>query len=463
MTRAPLQSIAHRLARSFGQCGYAAAGATPLAIVTVLANLCVSGTPALADQDWARSQFAAFGSSGATSTSTWSQGFDFGIGRPQAALRAGGRPILSKRGLEPLKKAIKHYSAIAKNGGWKTIPKSVVGMKSGSRGPEVALLRARLEATGDLRSRGLFSSSFDYYVAQALQHFQRRHGLKPTGDLVDKSRRRANGSRTLAALNVPVSSRIRQLKANLNRIRVKARRPGKRYVVVNIPAQIVEAVEDDRVASRHIAVVGKRDRATPRLSSKIHRIKFNPDWTLPPTVIREDLIPKGRRMARGKESVLVKYGIDAYTHHGGRKLDPKRINWFSSAVHGYVYKQDPGPDNPLGFAKIDFHNQYSVYMHDTPSQRVFGRADRAASSGCVRIQGIERLISWILEGNGNWSLGRVMAMKRSGETMNVSLKRQVPVHFVYITSWVDEDGFVQFRRDLYGRDRRYGVSRLAMQ
>ncbi|MEM8628039.1 MAG: L,D-transpeptidase family protein, partial [Pseudomonadota bacterium] len=190
---------------------------------------------------------------------------------------------------------------------------------------------------------------------------------------------------------------------------------------------------------------------------------FNPDWTLPPTVIRKDLIPKGRRMARAKQSVLTRYGIDAYTSHGGRKLDPKRVNWSSSSVYNYVYKQEPGPENPLGFVKIDFHNAHAVYIHDTPSKRVFGRADRAASSGCVRVQDISRLVTWMLRGNGNWSAGRVAQMKKSGESLNVSLKRQVPVHFVYMTSWVAPDGSVQFRRDLYGKDRRYGVSRLASQ
>ncbi len=219
---------------------------------------------------------------------------------------------------------------------------------------------------------------------------------------------------------------------------------------MNIPAPQVEAVENDRVVTRHSGVVGKIDRETPLLRSTIHELNFNPVWTLPPTVIAKDLIPKGREMSRRNEDVLVKYGIDAYGGDG-RKLDSSKIDWSSEAVRNLTYRQQPGKDNPLGFLKINFHNNHSVYMHDTPSESLFGRNFRAATSGCVRVQGVEQLGAWLLADNG-WSVDQVLAMKQSGERQDVRLKKPVPVYFVYITAWATEDGVVQFRRDLYQKD-----------
>ena len=393
----------------------------------------------------------------------WGQSYDYSGGSaPQAELRRG-RPTLSRKNIAPMKAAIARYKKIVAKGGWRPIPKAAVkaGLRTGISHPAVALLRKRLIATGDLRSRSGYSTSFDYYVANALRRFQTRNGLKPTGDLVDLSRRRNFGSRTLMALNVPAKARLRQLQTNLRRIRDLSRRVGKRYVMVNLPAAQVEAVENDRVVSRHVAVVGKRERASPLLSSTISQVNFNPVWTLPPTVIQKDLIPKGRKMMRGKKNVLQHYGIDAYSRATGRKLDPRKINWRSGAVYNYLYRQQPGPDNPLGFVKINFPNKYSVYMHDTPKKTIFGRNIRAASSGCIRVQNIEKLITWLLNKNPGWSRSRVTDMRRSGKRLDVGLKARTRVHFVYVTAWATGDGPVNFRRDVYRKDQRYGVSRMA--
>jgi murein L,D-transpeptidase YcbB/YkuD len=257
--------------------------------------------------------------------------------------------------------------------------------------------------------------------------------------------------RTIAALNVPAAVRLRQLRTNLARLQEFGRSLGNRYVVVNIPSAQVEAVENGQVVSRHSGVVGKMDRPTPLLRSAVHEINFNPVWTLPPTVIEKDLIPKGQEMQRQGQSVLVKYGIDAYGADG-RKRDPASNNWSSGAARNLVFKQQPGEDNPLGFLKINFHNNYSVYMHDTPSESLFGRNFRAASSGCVRVQNIEQLAAWLLKDNGSWSAERIEEMKKTGERQNVLLKKPVPLYFVYMTAWATEDGIVQFRRDLYEKD-----------
>jgi murein L,D-transpeptidase YcbB/YkuD len=155
-------------------------------------------------------------------------------------------------------------------------------------------------------------------------------------------------------------------------------------------------------------------------------------------------------MQRRGQDVLAKYGIDVYGADG-KKLDSAKVNWSAARAAGYSFKQQPGPENPLGFVKINFHNTHSVYMHSTPSDSLFTRNFRAASSGCVRIAGIEELAGWLLADQG-WSTEKVLAMKASGERQDVTLKKPVPLFFAYITAWATEDGVIQFRRDLYDKD-----------
>jgi murein L,D-transpeptidase YcbB/YkuD len=350
-----------------------------------------------------------------------------------------GYPTLSPANLAAMKVAIKRYTDIVAAGGWRALPDDIQ-LQSGASHPAVALLRQRLLLSGDLREGGDLQS-FDFYVDKAVKRYQASNGLAPTG-VVDK--------RTIAALNISAAARLKQLKSNLERLSQSAKSAGKKYVLVNIPAAQIEVVEGNRIVSRHAGVVGKPDRPTPILNSAIHELNFNAVWHLPPTVIEKDLIPKGQEMARRGQSVLVKYHIDAYGADG-KKLDPTKVNWSSGLAKGLTYRQQPGPDNPLGFVKINFNNSHSVYMHDTPSQSLFGRNFRAASSGCVRVAGIEQLAAWVLAEQG-WKPEHIKQMKETGERLDVKLKKPVPLYFVYITAWATEDGVVQFRRDLYLKD-----------
>ena len=351
-----------------------------------------------------------------------------------------GYPTLSKRNIDAMKSAIQFYKRIVKQGGWEKVPEG--RLEVGMTDPRVEILQQRLRKSADLRRTGPTDGYFDYTTERAVKRFQASNGLTPTG-IIDK--------RTRAALNVTARMRLRQLRVNLGRLRVNAQSAKGRYVVVNIPAAQIEAIENDRVVSRHAGVVGKRDRQTPRLTSRIHQLNFNPVWHLPPTVIKKDLIPKGRQMQRAKQNVLTKFGIDAYSA-SGRKLDPGKINWSSGQPHNLVFRQQPGRDNPLGFVKINFHNAHSVYLHDTPSDRLFGRNFRAASSGCVRVQNVEGLVSWLLRDTNGWSPRQVLRMKETGVTKNLSLRKPVKLKMVYLTAWATEDGVIQFRRDLYRRD-----------
>ncbi len=397
----------------------------------------VAGAGLVRAQDSDTSWLAA--AIGLPDASSRPQGADRAFIREWEANPPKGYATLAPENTAATKAAVKRYTEIVDKGGWVVVPD--MQMQSGLSHPAVAMLRQRLLSSGDLKDDSALSEGFDFYVEKAVKRYQASNGLTPTG-IVDK--------RTVAALNVPAAARLRQLKANLARLQEYGAGTGKRYVVVNIPAAQVEAVDGGRVVSRHSGVVGKTDRPTPILRSAIHQMNFNPVWTLPPTVIEKDLLPKGRDMEKRSQSVLVKFGIDAYDG-SGRKLDPEKVNFTTGAARNFSYRQQPGKENPLGFLKINFHNSHSVYMHDTPSESLFGRNFRAASSGCIRVQGIEHLAAWLLNDSG-WTSEQIERLKKSGERKDVTLKKPVPLYFVYVTAWATEDGVVQFRRDLYGKD-----------
>ena len=325
-------------------------------------------------------------------------------------------------------------------GGWAAVPD--VPMQAGGSYPAAPLLRARLAASGNLRADDTSSTSFDFELEKAIKRFQASNGLTPTG-IVDK--------RTIAALNVPADARLKQLKVNLGRLTELSSSLAKKYVMVNIPAAQIEAVENGQIVARYAGVVGKIDRQTPLLRSNITDLNFNPMWRVPPTVESEDLIPRGRQMQKKDQNVLRKFHIDAYDG-SGKKVDPDNVDWNNVRPGMYSYSQQPGKENPLGFLKINFPNGHSVYMHDTPSDTIFGRNFRSASSGCIRVRNIEHLATWLVSDQGGWDGDRVAKMKESGERLDLRLKKPVQLNFVYVTAWATEDGVVQFRRDLYQRD-----------
>ncbi|MBI4724876.1 MAG: L,D-transpeptidase family protein [Rhodomicrobium sp.] len=357
-----------------------------------------------------------------------------------------GFPTLAKENVSATKNAIKQYAQIVARGGWPQLP--MIELRTGMNHPAVVQLRRRLQATGDLQAYGGYPEIFDSYVEQAVKKTQQRHGIPPTGFL-DKY--------TIEALNVPASARLRQLRTNLTRLQSFApSAPAGKYVVVNIPSAQIEAINNNQVVSRHAGVVGKPDRPSPLLQSAIEEINFNKDWIVPPTVLKSDLIPKGREMQPKGQDVLAKYKIDAYADYAayqkGQKINPQQINWSSDAPLHYFYVQNSGEDNPLGYVKINFASPHGVYMHDTPGQSIFSRSFRADSSGCVRVQNVHQLVAWLLEDNG-WTVPQVLRMKQTGERLFVRLKKRVPLFWTYMTAWATPDGTVQFRRDIYRRDR----------
>ncbi|WP_421724089.1 L,D-transpeptidase family protein [Bauldia sp.] len=373
----------------------------------------------------------------------WSDGFDSGVvSAPEVRTNA---PILSAATVDAVGRAIEQYSEIVARGGWPMVPAEQV-LRIGASGPAVAALRQRLIVSGDLDASLGVSNAFDSYVDAAVKRFQARHGIPADGIV---------GNSTFAALNVPATVRLNQLATNLTRIKMLTSKLSEKFVMVNIPAAQIEAVENGFVAQRHTAVVGKVDRPSPILSSAIHEVNFNPFWTVPASIIRRDLIPK----MQSDPDYLDEYRIRIYDP-GGNELHSSQVNWYSDEATNYMFRQDPGDFNSLGQVRINFHNKDGVYMHDTPAKGLFNEEYRFDSSGCVRVQNVRELITWLLRDNEGWGRGQIDEMYRNGERLDLRLKRSVPVHWTYFTAWSMTDGVVHFRNDIYGLD---GLEQYASQ
>ena len=346
-------------------------------------------------------------------------------------------PTLSAATAETTQHAVSAYDAIVTRGGWPRVPK-VDELRLGNRHPSVVDLRARLSVSGDLDPSAVGNDTYDLYVEEAVRRFQARHGLNIDGIVREA---------TLEALNVPATTRRDQLKINIERLKTLSTNLGPRYVVANIPAARVEAIQNDVVVSRHAAVAGKPDRPSPDINSKIIQINFNPYWTVPASIVRKDLIPK----MQDQPDYLTENHIRILDGKQ-RELQPSDINWYSTDATNYTFKQDPGAKNSLGTIRINFPSAYGVYMHDTPLKNLFGDDFRFHSSGCMRVQNVRELVYWLLDETKGWSPEEIDHVIKSGDRKDAQITKQVPLHWVYVTAWAASDGVVQFREDIYGRD-----------
>jgi murein L,D-transpeptidase YcbB/YkuD len=372
----------------------------------------------------------------AASGAEWRDAFD--TGSSGAADVRTSTPILSPLIVQKLQGAIAQYTEVVSRGGWVTVP-ATKPLRLGVRDPAVSALRARLMVSGDLPASPGVTDVFDSYVDGAVKRFQARHGIQADGIV---------GETSFVALNVPANVRLAQLATNLTRLRLlTARLPSPRFVVVNIPAATVEAVENGTVASRHAAVVGKIDRPSPLVNSRITEINFHPYWNVPASIIKKDLIP----LVQKEPDYLVRYRIRIYDQKGNQ-LDPAKINWNTDEATRYLFRQDPFEENSLGTVKINFPSPEGVYMHDTPHKGLFIEDERFDSSGCVRVQNIRDLIVWLLRDTAGWTREKVDAELRGNVRRDVQLKTSVPLFWVYITAWGATDGVVNFREDIYRLD-----------
>ncbi|QUS54267.1 L,D-transpeptidase family protein [Pseudovibrio brasiliensis] len=353
-------------------------------------------------------------------------------------------PIISKQTTQYMIDAILDYERIALNGGWPEVSTKKV-LRIGMRAPAIASLRQRLIVSGDMAQHAGVSEVFDSYVDSAVRRFQLRHGLTPDGVV---------GRATVIAMNVPVEVRLQQLRTNLERVSALAENVSDTYVNVNIPAARIEVVENGRVRSRHTAVVGKQDRQSPILSSAIYEVNFNPYWTVPVSIIRKDLIPKMQK----DPQYLAKNNIHIFDWYGKEK-QWQEIDWNTDEATQYRFTQEPGEGNSMGSIRINFNNTHQVYLHDTPEQSLFGEGYRFHSSGCVRVQNVRELVTWLLGSTTpEWNRSRVDATINSGERLDVKMKSRIPLHLSYVSAWALSDGMVHFRDDIYDKDGLYSAS-----
>jgi L,D-transpeptidase YcbB len=365
------------------------------------------------------------------------QGFDSAsrnVRMPKASL-----PTLSPTTAAETEQAYARYAAIAQAGGWPAVPPTD-RLRIGTKHQSVLALRQRLAVSGDIdqAAASVRNDVYDSFVEAGVRRFQARHGLTVDGIVREQ---------TFAALNVPADVRTRQLETNIVRLRSMANAFAPRTVVLNIPAAQIEAIENGTVVSRHTAVVGKADRPSPLIQSRIVEINFNPFWTVPASIVRRDLIPK----MQADPLYLTSNKIRIYDG-SMNELQPSQINWYSDEANNYRFRQDPGDHNSLGTIRINFPNQHQVYMHDTPFKNLFGDDFRFHSSGCSRVQNVRELVTWLLGTTPGWSRAEIDNVIKTGERKDARLRDPVPLFWVYVTAWSTSDGVVQFRDDIYDRD-----------
>jgi murein L,D-transpeptidase YcbB/YkuD len=348
-----------------------------------------------------------------------------------------------------LVEALAEYRDILRRGGWPEVPEGRT-LRRGDRGARVAALRRRLQATGDLSASAGSKRVYGRALAKAVARFQARHGIPSDGRV---------GRLTLAALNVPVGVRIRQIQLNLERYRWLPADFGPQYIYVNIPEYQLYAYQGGKPVLKMRVVVGEEyENATPVFADSMTFVVFRPDWYVPQRILVHELAPRIKKARK----YLVRHQLevlDAKAHVPVRA--PRKINWSRVDTTKIRVRQKPGKTNPLGLVKFMFPNQFSVYLHDTPARSVFNRRKRTFSHGCVLVEKPVELAEYVLDGQDDWDEEKVREAMRTAdeadqgkgeEGRTVSLERPVPVYIVYLTAFV-RDGVLHFRGDPYRKDR----------
>jgi murein L,D-transpeptidase YcbB/YkuD len=340
---------------------------------------------------------------------------------------------------------LKEYRAMQAAGGWSLLSGGPT-MKPGMSDPRVPALRYRLKVSRDMPGNleppaPPQDTLFDAELEAAVKRFQERHGLTPDG---------AVGPGTLAALNVPVSARIDQIRVNLERARWVMHELRGDFVLVDVAGFYVSYFRNDEPIWTSRVIVGRPYRETPIFKSLITYVVFNPTWTIPPGILVKDKLPILRKDPGYLERNNIRV-IDS----AGREVDPDSVNWgrySASRLPPYQLRQDPGDDNALGLVKIMFPNKYSVYLHDTPTKSLFDKDERTFSSGCIRVQKAFELAELVLNDPERWNQATMAEVVAAKITKTVNLAKPVPVLLLYWTAQPTPDGQMIFRNDIYHRD-----------
>ncbi len=347
-------------------------------------------------------------------------------------------------GYARLRQALERYRELAVEGGWSRLPEGGK-LQLGDRGEAVTSLRNRLVMTGDLgESAEENLDGFDEEVDGAVRRFQARHGLDIDGVV---------GPATRRALNVRVEERVSQIEINMERWRWLPQDLGWRFILINIANFELDVVEDEKNVMTMRIVVGRQYRRTPVFSDRMTYIVLCPFWNIPPGIVEKDVIPAVRK----DPDYLSKQQIKVFQGWGAesKEIDPYSVHWSKVSLKDppYRFRQDSGPNNSLGRIKFMFPNKFNVYLHDTPARELFAKTVRTFSSGCIRIEKPIELAEYVLSGDPKWSRKTILAEIEKWSEQTVLLPEAIPVHILYWTSWVEEDGTVHFREDVYGRDQ----------
>ncbi|HEX8428019.1 L,D-transpeptidase family protein [Hymenobacter sp.] len=371
---------------------------------------------------------------------------------------------------DQLKKALANYRDIQRNGGWPTIP-ATTKLKPGQASPAIALLRQRLlgEKAAPNSAPPVASNSsetpvqtvanksttapantapaakYEGDLVAAVKAFQTQNGLKPDGVVAGE---------TLRLLNVPVANRIDQIIINMERWRWVPKKFEPNYLLVNIPDYKLHVIENNKEAFNMKVIVGKTLNATPVFSDKMESVVLAPYWNVPFSIIDKEMRP---RLAANAQAVLDRLDMEVVKGWGAKAtpVDPNSIDWanVTQATWKYTLRRRPGPKNDLGDVKFIFPNSQDIYLHDTPHDELFSQAKRGFSHGCVRVEEPLKLAEYLLRDKPGWDLARIEETIAGQQEQYVSLPKQIPVYLVYFTTWVDENGNVNFRDDIYGHDK----------
>jgi len=340
------------------------------------------------------------------------------------------------------------YRDLAARGGWATVPEGET-LKVGMQDPRVPIIRQRLLDHGDLTEHNSTDPTlYDETLETAVKGFQYRHGLEQDG---------AIGPNTRAAFNVPVEDRIETLILNLERRRWLPDDLGGRYVFVNMAGFEMKVVDGDKTIWDTRIVVGLPYHATPVFTGSMRYIVVNPYWHITPSIARNEILPAVQKDVNYLASKNIRVFSDWSSN--AVELDPYQIDWSQITPQSlrYKFRQDSGPGNALGRVKFMFPNRHNIYLHDTPSKGLFERAQRSFSHGCIRVQNPLDLAELLMAPEG-WDRGRIDGQVESGERKIVNLSESIPVYLTYLTNWVNKDGSVYFREDIYGRDARLAAA-----
>jgi murein L,D-transpeptidase YcbB/YkuD len=321
-----------------------------------------------------------------------------------------------------LKDQLGKYLAIAKNGGWPQVNFVKKPLKKGTSSPEIANIKKRLMITGDLAGNDT-SQVFNDTLVTAVKNFQARHGFSETGSISDS---------LIKEMNVPVTKRIEQLLMNMDRMRWLANNPSGNLIVVNIPEFVLHVYEGKQKAFDIDVVVGKEGHNTMMFNGDLNQVVFSPYWNVPPSIVAKEILPAIEK----NPNYIAKENMEITGNDDGLP----------------VVRQKPGAGNALGKVKFLFPNSFNIYFHDTPAKSLFEKDKRAYSHGCIRLKEPEKFANYVLRNQPEWTPEKISEAMNSGNEKYVKVKDPIPVVITYYTAWVDENGRLNFREDIYGHD-----------